>query len=191
MTRMITANAVALSFFVTFLLFPAHGTQKKVTHKEFAVELAKQLEECQKPICDYSDPPDCMQALKALGVEPPGGWRPDDIITEDDIGDLTNDLILAAKDKKILCTPQRVVDLLAVVVIKFGMRGYVVYKIAYGTLGFYFPPEETRGGEEQQEQEEHSRQRSRSGVTDQMGARVLRDPPGILQRGVRDERNRL
>ncbi|MGQ9653922.1 MAG: hypothetical protein ACUVXD_07630 [Thermodesulfobacteriota bacterium] len=105
-----------------------------VTQGQLAGELGKRL-----GVCDGG--PACVEALRALGIEPPGGWQPGKPVSAVDLADLTDDVILAAKEGKIPFTPQRAVDLLAAACIDLGLMTWDVYVTAYGALGYYFPPQ--------------------------------------------------
>lgn len=122
----------------------ALSSASAVTQGEYAVELAKRFNDicgCRPSVCDGSDPSACAEGLARLGIEPPGGWRLSDPMTDSDIADVTDDVILAAKDGKLgTCTPQRAVDMVAATSIALGLSGRDVYLTAYQRLGYYFPP---------------------------------------------------
>jgi hypothetical protein len=105
-----------------------------VTQGRLAAELGKRL-----GLCDGGAA--CIDALRAVGIEPPGGWRPDQPVTDAILSDLTEDVILAAKEGRIPFTPQRAVDLLAAACIDLGLAGLDVYVTGYAFLGYYFPPQ--------------------------------------------------
>ncbi len=117
-----------------------------VTQGQLVVALAKRLSACGTAPCKDNDPSGCAQTLKSLGLEPPGGWRLDQVVTEAALTDLTDDVIGAAKEGRMACTPQRAVDLMAAAAIDVGLGGRDVYLSAYTTMGFYFPPSSPVGG---------------------------------------------
>ncbi len=105
-----------------------------VTQGQLAGELGKRL-----GVCDGGAA--CVEALRAMGIEPPGGWQPGKPVSASDLADLTEDVILAAKEGRVPFTPQRAVDLLAAACIDLGLMTWDVYVTAYGALGYYFPPQ--------------------------------------------------
>jgi hypothetical protein len=84
--------------------------------------------------------------LAGAGIEPPGGWNPEAPMTQEAIADITDDVILAAREGLIACDPQRGVDLIAATTTELGLGGEPVYATAYDRLGYYFPPSVPSGG---------------------------------------------
>jgi hypothetical protein len=105
------------------------------TQADFAVALGKRL-----GLCDGTDAYDCINALKAAGIECPDGWRPDQPMTCACVSDLTDDVIVWAKPDSIPLMPQRAVDLLAATALDLGLCVKEIYVAAYDRLGYYFPP---------------------------------------------------
>jgi hypothetical protein len=112
---------------------------------------AEAVQACMASLEDQSgDPPpwpsacraleECIADLVALGIEPPGGWQPKKTLTDDDISDLAEDVILAAKEGKLDCEPQHSVQVLAATAVSGGYSSQNVYATAYRQLDYYFPP---------------------------------------------------
>jgi hypothetical protein len=128
---------MVVGFLIVACAAAAYGAAT-VTQAQFAAALGKKY-----GVCDGSNVKACIEALTKAGIEPPGGWQPDQPIN---CMDLTDSAILAAKDGKLSLTPQRAVDLLAATCTDVGLSGRDVYATAYTAAGYYFPPTIPGGG---------------------------------------------
>ena len=138
-----------LSMGVVFLVWTALGSAfAATTQGQLAADLGQRLGACDGNIakaCDGKNPVACIAALRAAGIEPPGGWKPGQPVNSADLADLTEDLIEASKAGKISCTPQQAVNALANVSAAAGLGVWDIVAAAAG-LGYYFPPTPPGGG---------------------------------------------
>ena len=117
-----------------------------VTQLEYAAALGMKFSEAGVLPWDGVDINVLFLNLAGAGIEPPGGWNPEAPMTPEAISDITDDVIVAAREGKIACDPQRGVDLVAATTTELGIGGEPVYTAAYDRLGYYFPPSVPSGG---------------------------------------------